>query len=88
MVGARETKNGYAFRFYGDFNRFSNRPVSVIQAIDNSFFQSLIGVVVECYGLRPVLGLSISCLIYLYLLVYFILFQNSADVGTFLVIIR
>lgn len=43
MVGARETKNGYAFRFYGDFNRFSNRPVSVIQAIDNSFFQSLIG---------------------------------------------
>ena len=57
MVGARKTQNRNAFRLYGDFNRFPNRPISMIQAIDNSFFQSLIGVVVECYGLRPVLGL-------------------------------
>ena len=58
MVGARETENGDAFRFYGDFNRFPDRPISMIQTIDNSFFQSLIGVVEECYGLRSVLRLN------------------------------
>ena len=57
-LGPREIQNRYSVRLNGYLYRLPNRPVSVIQAINDSLFQCLIRIVVELVRLFSVFGLQ------------------------------